>query len=164
MCGGILTALHNGARNAPTFERPARFFDRFEVMMSSAGTKANRPLSPHLQVYRWTATMASSILHRATGIALYGGTILLAWWLIAAASGEAYFNCANAVFGSWFGLLVLFGFTWALVHHLLGGLRHFVWDFGYGLEKPARDRLAWANIASSIIITVVLWAIGLSVW
>jgi succinate dehydrogenase / fumarate reductase cytochrome b subunit len=131
--------------------------------MSSADAKASRPLSPHLQIYRWPLTMAMSILHRATGIALYGGTILLAWWLIAAASGETYFNFVNGIFGSWIGLIVLFGYTFILVHHMLGGLRHFIWDFGYGLDRPARDRLALINIVGSVAITIVLWAIGLAV-
>jgi succinate dehydrogenase / fumarate reductase cytochrome b subunit len=131
--------------------------------MSSADAKASRPLSPHLQIYRWPLTMAMSILHRATGIALYGGTILLAWWLIAAASGETYFNFVSGIFGSWIGLIVLFGYTFILVHHMLGGLRHFIWDFGYGLDKPARDRLALINIVGSVAITIVLWAIGLAV-
>jgi succinate dehydrogenase / fumarate reductase cytochrome b subunit len=131
--------------------------------MSSADAKASRPLSPHLQIYRWPLTMAMSILHRATGIALYGGTILLAWWLIAAASGETYFNFVSGIFGSWIGLIVLFGYTFILVHHMLGGLRHFIWDFGYGLDRPARDRLALINIVGSVAITIVLWAIGLAV-
>ena len=125
--------------------------------------RIERPLSPHVQTYRWTLTMALSIVHRATGMALYVGTLLLAWWLIAAASGETYFNFVNGIFGSWIGLIILFGFTWVLVHHMLGGLRHFIWDFGYGLDKPARDRLALINIVGSVAITIVLWAIGLAV-
>lgn len=131
--------------------------------MSSADAKASRPLSPHLQIYRWPLTMAMSILHRATGIALYGGTLLLAWWLIAAASGETYFNFVNGIFGSWIGLIILFGYTFVLVHHMLGGLRHFIWDFGYGLDRPARDRLALINIVGSVAITIALWVIGLAV-
>lgn len=121
--------------------------------------KANRPLSPHLQIYRWQMTMVMSIAHRLTGVALYFGTVLLAAWLVAAAAGPGPFGVANAVAGSWFGLLVLYGYTWALIHHLLGGLRHFVWDFGYGLGKPARDRLAIANLVLSIVLTIALWAI-----
>ena len=128
--------------------------------MSNADLKANRPLSPHLQIYRWPLTMTMSIAHRVTGGALYFGMLLLAWWLIAAASGEAYFNFVNGIFGSWIGLIILLGFTWALVHHMLGGLRHFVWDFGYGLGKPARDRLAIANIVLSVVITILLWIVG----
>ena len=127
--------------------------------MSSADLKANRPLSPHIQIYRWPLTMAMSIAHRITGGALYFGTLLLVWWLAAAASGPGAFEFANAVFGSWFGLLVLLGYSWALLHHMLGGLRHFLWDFGVGLGKPARDRLALANLLGSAALTVVLWVL-----
>ena len=127
--------------------------------MSSADLKANRPLSPHLSIYRWQMTMAMSIAHRLTGVALYFGTLLLAIWLIAAATGPRQFDAVNAVAGSWFGLIVLFGYTWALLHHMLGGLRHFIWDTGHGLDKPARDQLAAANLILSIVLTVALWAI-----
>ena len=130
--------------------------------MSNAQAKTSRPLSPHLQIYRWPLTAVMSILHRITGIALYAGTLLLAWWVIAAAAGPAYFDVANAVFGSWIGRLVLFGYTWALVHHLLGGLRHFVWDLGAGYSKPARDMLARANIIGSVLLTILIWIVGLS--
>lgn len=129
--------------------------------MSNSDAKTSRPLSPHLQIYRWPITMTMSILHRVTGGALYFGTLLLAWWLIAAAAGPAYFDAANAVFGSWIGRLVLFGYSWALIHHLLGGLRHFVWDFGAGFSKAARDNLAYANIIASAILTVLVWVVGL---
>jgi len=104
--------------------------------------------------------MAMSILHRTTGLALYFGTVLLVWWLVAAASGPAAFDVANGVLGSWTGLVVLFGFTWALVHHMLGGLRHLIWDFGVGLDAPLRDRMAVANLVGSAIITPLLWIIG----
>jgi succinate dehydrogenase / fumarate reductase, cytochrome b subunit len=129
--------------------------------MSNTDIKANRPLSPHLQIYRWPITMTMSILHRVTGIGLYAGTVLLVWWLAAAASGPPAFDLANAVLGSWFGLIVLFGFTWALIHHLLGGIRHFVWDFGVGFDKLARDNLAWANIVGSVVLTLAVWAVWL---
>ena len=131
--------------------------------MSTADTKANRPLSPHIWIYRWPLTMVMSIVHRITGAGLYVGTALLAWWLLAAATSERAFAIANGFLGSWFGLIVLFGFTWALIHHMLGGLRHFIWDFGYGMGKPARDNLALANIVASVILTIVVWAIGLAV-
>jgi succinate dehydrogenase / fumarate reductase cytochrome b subunit len=127
--------------------------------MSSAEGKAGRPLSPHLQIYRWRATMAASIIHRVTGGALYFGTLLIAWWLVAAAMGPGPFGFANRVLTSWIGLIVLFGYSWALLHHLLGGLRHFVWDFGYGFDKPARDQLAVANFVLSIALTIILWAL-----
>ncbi len=130
--------------------------------MARVGTQANRPLSPHLQIYRWHATMTMSILHRVTGSALYFGIVLLVWWLVAAASGPAAFEIANGALGSWPGLVVLFGFTWALVHHMLGGLRHLIWDFGVGLDAPLRDRMAVANLVGSAVLTPLLWLIGLS--
>ncbi|MBN9027933.1 MAG: succinate dehydrogenase, cytochrome b556 subunit [Rhizobiales bacterium] len=129
--------------------------------MSNAEAKTGRPLSPHLQVYRWPITMTMSILHRVTGGALYFGTLLLAWWVIAAAAGPGPFSVVSWVFGSWIGLLVLFGYTWALIHHLLGGLRHFVWDVGAGFTKPARDNLAWANIIGSVALTILIWIVAL---
>jgi succinate dehydrogenase / fumarate reductase cytochrome b subunit len=131
--------------------------------MSTAGLKANRPLSPHLQIHTLYMTMAMSIVHRITGVGLYLGTVLLAWWLVAAASGPAYFDFVNGVLGSWFGMVVLFFYSWALIHHMLGGLRHFVWDTGRGLGKPARDVLATATLAGSITVTLLLWIVGLLV-
>jgi succinate dehydrogenase / fumarate reductase cytochrome b subunit len=127
--------------------------------MSSADIKANRPLSPHLQIYHWYLTMIVSIVHRVTGGVLYFGTLLLAWWLVAAAAGPGPFAFANRVFSSWLGLIVVFGYSWALIHHMLGGLRHFVWDFGLAMGKPARDRIALANIIGSVVLTIALWAV-----
>lgn len=124
----------------------------------------SRPLSPHLQVYKFIPTMVMSVVHRGTGIALYFGTVLLAAWLIAAAMGEDAFDCVNWLFGSWLGLLVLFGYTWSLVHHLLGGIRHFVWDFGHGLEKHFTTKVAIALPIASVCLTVLLWIIGLAAW
>lgn len=131
--------------------------------MSTAGLNANRPLSPHLQIYRVTMTMAMSIIHRITGVGLYLGTVLLTWWLVAAASGPAYFDFVNRIFGSWIGLVILFLFTWTLIHHMLGGIRHLIWDTGTGLGKPARDMLATATLAGSIAITVLVWIVGILV-
>lgn len=128
--------------------------------MSKATATRGRPLSPHLTVYRWPVTMTVSILHRVTGGALYFGTLLVAWWLIAAATSESYFDFVNAVYGSWIGRLILFGYSWALVHHMLGGLRHLIWDTGAGLEKHRASRLAWANIAGSVVLTVLIWIAG----
>ncbi|WP_421726021.1 succinate dehydrogenase, cytochrome b556 subunit [Bauldia sp.] len=131
--------------------------------MSSAETKANRPVSPHIQIYHWHLTMVMSIFHRATGIALYVGMALLAWWLLAAATGRGAFVFINGLLGSWVGLVVLFGLTWSLLHHMLGGLRHFIWDTGRGLGKPARDQLALATIVGSGVLTVIVWIIGVAV-
>ena len=126
--------------------------------MSNAETKANRPLSPHLWIYRWYVTMIVSIVHRITGGALYFGTLLLTWWLVALAAGSHAFAYANWVIGSWFGILVMIGFSWALIHHALGGLRHFVWDFGVAMEPGTRDRMAWATLIGSLVLTAVVWA------
>ena len=123
--------------------------------------KTARPISPHLTVYRFRPTMAMSIMHRITGGALYVGTLFLAWWLIAAASGPDAFSTASGFFGSIFGVLVLFAYSWALVHHTLGGLRHLLWDTGQGLEKETSARLAVATLVGSVVITLILWIIVL---
>lgn len=124
-------------------------------------TKA-RPLSPHLQIWAWTVTMAASITHRATGIALYGGAILLAIWFFAAALGPEAFAPVNAVAGSPFGLIVLFGFTWALLFHALNGLRHLYWDTGRGLAKETARMTAWLVYAASLLLTIAIFAAALS--
>jgi succinate dehydrogenase / fumarate reductase, cytochrome b subunit len=122
-------------------------------------TVRSRPLSPHLQIYRFTITMAMSIVHRGTGIANYAGTALLVLWLGAAAWGQEPLNAVNAIYGSWFGQLVLFGYTWSLIHHMLGGIRHFIWDFTIGMEPGQREMLAWANLVASIVLTLLVWTI-----
>ncbi|MCL4137840.1 UNVERIFIED_CONTAM: hypothetical protein GTU68_044762 [Idotea baltica] len=104
--------------------------------------------------------MVMSIVHRITGVGLYFGMFLLAWWLFAAANGPDYFNWVQGFFGSWFGQLILFGFTWALLHHMLGGLRHFIWDMGHGFGKVERETMAKATLAGSVILTVLVWIIG----
>ena len=128
--------------------------------MSNADLRGNHPLSPHLQIYKPILTMVMSILHRITGAALYFGTVLLAWWLIAAAAGPSYFDFVNGIYGSIIGRLILFGFTWALVHHMLGGLRHFIWDMGKGFELSAVEWMARLSLAGSIILTLIVWAVA----
>jgi len=125
---------------------------------------SSRPLSPHLQVYRWQYTMLTSILHRATGIALSVGTLLLAWWLIAAATGPDAFARAQGFIGSGLGLLLLFGWTWSLFYHLANGIRHLVWDAGYGLELQSAERSAYIAIGASLALTLVVWIVGLAAW
>ena len=127
-------------------------------MSKSAATRP-RPLSPHLQVYRLIPTMLTSIMHRITGGALYAGMLLIAWWLIAAATSEDWFSNAQWLLGSWIGLLVLVGFSWAMFFHLLGGIRHLLWDTGYAMEKHTATALAKATIAGSLILTALLWAV-----
>jgi succinate dehydrogenase / fumarate reductase, cytochrome b subunit len=118
-----------------------------------------RPISPHLQIYSPLINMMSSIVHRITGMVLYFGTILLAWWLVATASGPNSFAYVSWVFNSWFGLLVLFGYTWVLFHHMLGGVRHLIWDTGRGFDLASVDRLCWMTLAGSVSLTVLVWAI-----
>jgi succinate dehydrogenase / fumarate reductase cytochrome b subunit len=124
---------------------------------------AARPLSPHLQIYRPMLTMMMSIMHRITGMALYFGIVLLVWWLTAASFSDGYFDFVQGFFGHWFGRLVLFGFSWALIHHTLGGLRHLLWDTGRGFDLNLIEWLAWANLAGSIVLTLLLWVIGYGV-
>ncbi|MFT0860691.1 succinate dehydrogenase, cytochrome b556 subunit [Ancylobacter sp. G4_0304] len=120
---------------------------------------AQRPLSPHLQIYRPMLTMMMSIVHRITGVALYFGTALLVIWLVAVASTTTSFDAVNGLYGSWIGLIVMVGYSWALIHHLLGGLRHFVWDTGAGFGPEARELLAKLTIGGSITLTVLLWIV-----
>ncbi len=120
-------------------------------------SRAERPLSPHLQVYRPLINMVMSIIHRITGVALYFGTILLTWWLTSAAVGPDYFNYVSSIFGSLPGRIVLFGYTWALMHHMLGGLRHFVWDTGRGFDLVTIDRLSWGTLIGSALLTAAIW-------
>ncbi|MBP0618213.1 succinate dehydrogenase, cytochrome b556 subunit [Jiella mangrovi] len=119
--------------------------------------KSARPLSPHLSIYRFRPTMAMSIIHRITGSALYVGTLLLVWWLVAAASGPDAFATASAFFGSIIGQLILFGYSWALIHHMFGGIRHFIWDTGQAISKETSTKLAMATIIGSLAVTVILW-------
>lgn len=128
--------------------------------MSHSPATRDRPLSPHLTIYRPTITMTMSIVHRITGCALYVGTLLVAWWLTAAAGPQSYFDFVNGIFGSWFDQLVLLGYTWALMHHMLGGIRHFVWDTGAGLEKHTASKIAWATLIGSVILTILIWVVG----
>lgn len=120
---------------------------------------AERPLSPHLQIYKPTITMTMSVLHRITGAALFFGTLLLVIALVALASGKSGYASVQAIYGSIFGKLVLFGYTWALFHHMCGGIRHFIWDTGAGLERETRFKLAWATLIGSLALTVLAWLV-----
>ena len=122
---------------------------------------SNRPLSPHLQVYKPQLTSVLSITHRATGVALAAGTLLLVWWIVAAATGEEYFNFVRGIMASWPGLIVLSGFSWAVFYHLCNGIRHLFWDAGYGFELETAYKSGWATVISSFVLTGATWAIGL---
>src|SRR5690348_1553588 len=131
--------------------------------MTGTPTSRPRPLSPHLQIWRPTLTMTMSIVHRITGMGLYFGTLLVAWWLIAASSGANAYAAVEGFYGSIFGKLILFGYTWALIHHMLGGIRHLIWDTGRGFGEHEREWLARATIIGSVVLTILLWAVGLMV-
>ncbi|MCG8649892.1 MAG: succinate dehydrogenase, cytochrome b556 subunit [Pirellulales bacterium] len=128
--------------------------------MADAKTQGNRPLSPHLQIYKPMLTMMMSIAHRITGAGLYLGSLLLAWWLISAATGEAYFEYVSEIAGSFIGRLVLFLATWGLIHHMLGGIRHFIWDTGRGFDLDTIEIMAKASLIGAFGLTVAVWAMG----
>jgi succinate dehydrogenase / fumarate reductase cytochrome b subunit len=134
------------------------------VARNTDGTLIRRPLSPHLQVYRWPVSMALSILHRITGVGLGLGTLLLAWWLIAAAVSDDAFGGVQWFLATPIGMLVLFGWTLALCFHFFSGIRHLVWDAGYGFEQPWYDRSGWAVVIATVAAALLLWIIGLAVW
>jgi len=124
----------------------------------------NRPLSPHLQVYRPQLTSSLSILHRITGVALAVGTLLLVYWLAAAASGAEAFASAQWLFGSFFGQLLLFGWSVALFYHLCNGIRHLFWDAGHGFELPEVYRSGWIVVGATGVLTLVTWIVGYIVY
>jgi succinate dehydrogenase / fumarate reductase cytochrome b subunit len=126
--------------------------------------RPDRPLSPHLQVYRWQWTMALSILHRVTGVGLGLGSILLVYWLAAAAGGAGTYARAQGFVGSWFGLLLLFGFSLALFYHLANGIRHLFWDAGRGFELKTAYASGLAVLVAAVVLTGFAWIIGLSMW
>jgi succinate dehydrogenase / fumarate reductase cytochrome b subunit len=128
--------------------------------MSHAKTGAERPLSPHLQIYRPMLTMLMSIAHRISGVGNAVGFLLLAWWLVAISLGPDAYAQVSAFFGSIFGRLLLFLFSWSLIHHMLGGIRHLIWDTGAGLDKVSIEVFAWATIIGSITLTVLVWMFG----
>src|SRR5258705_11966735 len=128
--------------------------------MAEAKASGERQLSPHLTIYKPMLTMMMSIVHRITGFGLYFGTLLVAWWLIAAASSPNAYAGIGSFMSSFFGRFILFGYTWALVHHMLGGIRHLIWDTGRGLGPQERAWLAAANLIGSIALTIIIWVVG----
>jgi succinate dehydrogenase / fumarate reductase cytochrome b subunit len=120
------------------------------------GRKA-RPLSPHLSIYKPTITMTMSIVHRITGGALYFGTLLVVWWLVAVAISPGYFDFVSWLYGTIVGRLILFGYSWALIHHMAGGIRHLIWDTGAGMEKHTASKIAWITLVFSVALTVLIW-------
>jgi succinate dehydrogenase / fumarate reductase cytochrome b subunit len=131
---------------------------RQESHMSSQ----ERPLSPHLQIYRPQLTSVLSILHRITGVALAIGTLLLVYWIVAVAAGPDDYETARALIGSWFGRLLLFGWSWALFFHLCNGIRHLFWDAGLGFELKTAYASGWASVVAASVLTVAAWLAGYS--
>lgn len=121
---------------------------------------SGRPLSPHLSVYRWYLTMALSIAHRATGVALSAGLVLITWWLMALASGADGYNLVQSVLHSFFGQLVLFLWTFVLFFHGANGVRHLFWDAGYGFDKHVAQRSGMAVVGAAAGLTLVVWIIS----
>jgi succinate dehydrogenase / fumarate reductase cytochrome b subunit len=134
------------------------------VARNTDGKLIRRPLSPHLQVYRWPVSMAISILHRVTGVGLGLGTLLLTWWLVAAAVSDDAFARVQWFLATPIGMLLLFGWTLSLCFHFFSGIRHLVWDAGYGYDQPWYDRSGWAVVIATLIATLLVWIIGLAVW
>jgi succinate dehydrogenase / fumarate reductase cytochrome b subunit len=122
-------------------------------------SRSARPLSPHLQVYRWQYTMALSILHRATGCALAVGLLLFAYWLVALAGGSESYARALDVFAHPLTKVALVGFSFAFFYHLANGIRHLVWDAGYALERPAARKSGWIAFISAVVVTVLFWVV-----
>ncbi len=127
------------------------------AVTSGRSVRPQRPLSPHLQIYAPLINMVMSIVHRITGAALYFGSLLLAWWLVAAATGPDSYNYFLSWCDTWLGKLVLLGYTWALLHHMMGGIRHFIWDSGYGYDLKTVDILSWGSLAASLVLTAIVW-------
>ncbi len=117
-----------------------------------------RPLSPHLQIYRKQVQMMSSITHRATGVALAVGSLLVVFGLLALAAGESHFDNFKSLIGSPIGLVLMFGWSWSLFYHLCNGIRHLIQDAGIGYEIPQFVRSSWLSVAGSIVLTVLVWA------
>lgn len=120
-------------------------------------TPTARPLSPHLQIYRPMLSMMLSIMHRITGAGLYFGMAPLVLWLVAAASGPESFAVAQAIAGSILGQIVLFAATWALIHHTLGGVRHLIWDMGYGFDLPGVEFTGRIIAVLPVLLTILIW-------
>jgi succinate dehydrogenase / fumarate reductase cytochrome b subunit len=134
------------------------------VGRDSQGRLVRRPLSPHLQIYRPQIGSVLSIAHRATGIALALGTLLLTWWLVAAATSDSAFAAVQWFASSVLGFIVLFGWTLSLCYHFLAGIRHLAWDTGWGYDLPTTYRTGYAVLIGTAVLTVLIWIVALVVW
>ncbi len=138
--------------------------DALIIGKRSDGKLVQRPLSPHLQIYKPQISTATSIMHRITGCALSVGLLLMVWWLVAAATSPGAFRVAQGFIGSPIGLILMFGWSLALWYHFCNGIRHLFWDAGYGYAIPASHRSALLMIIGAIALTVLSWVVGLACW
>ena len=138
--------------------------DALMVARNTDGKLVSRPMSPHLQIYRWPLSMALSILHRASGVALGVGTLLLTWWLVAAATSPQAFGAVQDFLGSPIGILLLFGWSAALIFHFFTGIRHLAWDMGFGFEPGEYNSTGRMVVIATAATVFVVWLIGLAVW
>jgi succinate dehydrogenase / fumarate reductase cytochrome b subunit len=129
-----------------------------------ANIKAARPLSPHLSIFRPYINMTMSIFHRITGTVNYVGSALLAAWLISAVMGDEQFNTVNSLLATPPGYVILFGFTWSVMHHMLGGIRHLIWDTIHGFALANVRLLSWGTLFGSLTLTALIWLVALSQW
>ncbi|WP_158805177.1 MULTISPECIES: succinate dehydrogenase, cytochrome b556 subunit [unclassified Acidisoma] len=138
--------------------------DALIIGKRSDGKLVQRPLSPHLQIYKPQISTATSIFHRITGCALAVGLLLMVWWLVAAATGPRAFASAQGFVGSPIGLILMFGWTLALWYHFCNGIRHLFWDAGFGFDVKTSHRNAFAVLVATVVLTVLSWVVGLAVW
>jgi len=117
-----------------------------------------RPLSPHLTIWRWQVTMLSSIMHRATGMALSAGAIVLAWWLVSISNGPEGYDSFMVYAAMPLGVIVLFGFTWSFAFHFFNGIRHLAWDLGYGFDKYLATKTGFLVFALSFLVAIGVFA------
>ena len=138
--------------------------DALLIARNTDGKMVRRPLSPHLQVYRPQITSILSIMNRITGVALGAGTVLLTWWLLAAATSASAWGDVRAFTLSWVGLLLLFGWTVALVFHTLNGVRHLGWDAGFGYGLKQTHLTGWIVVGATVVLSALIWAAGIALW
>jgi succinate dehydrogenase / fumarate reductase cytochrome b subunit len=138
--------------------------DALMIARTSEGKLVRRPLSPHLQVYRWPVSMALSISHRVTGVGLALGTLLLTWWLVAAALGDRSFAAVQGFVGSPIGVILMLGWSASLIFHLFTGIRHLAWDIGRGFDDRAYRTTAMTVIVATAAATLIVWIVALVVW
>jgi succinate dehydrogenase / fumarate reductase cytochrome b subunit len=157
--------LHGSASAAIELERSLRdVSNALTKALDKKGKFVRRPLSPHLQIYRWPVTMLTSIMHRVTGCMVAVGTLLLTWWLVAAATSDEAFETVQRFIGSAVGLFCLFGWTVTLFYHFFNGIRHLAWDVGLGFEKSQYTLSSWSVLTATAVCSILVWVVGLAIW